>query len=167
MKKTVKVALMLALGLMVAGSACAQVMETTTYDDGRVYTGQRNSKGKIEGQGMMTWPNGDRYEGQWKKGMPHGEGTFTYANGIVYHGQWEKNVAKGQGTITMPNGVVIEGTWTSMGDGTGIMTWADGTRYEGGFVSGAPQGQGVKIWPNGDRPHERQRQVCRCQRCVL
>ena len=78
MMKTLKTAVLLALALTVGGNAYAQVVETTTYDDGRVYTGQRNGRGKIEGQGMMTWPNGDRYEGQWKKGNQEGEGTYTW-----------------------------------------------------------------------------------------
>ena len=52
---TMKNIIMLGTLLVVATLAGAQVVETTTYDDGRVYTGQRSGKGKIEGKGLMTW----------------------------------------------------------------------------------------------------------------
>ena len=61
--------------LLLALPASAQFLETTTYDDGSVYTGQRNGKGQRHGKGQMTWPTGDRYDGQWKKGVIDGCGT--------------------------------------------------------------------------------------------
>ena len=75
MKKTTRLMLLAGALFLLSNGVAAQVVETTTYDDGRVYTGQRNGRGKIEGNGLMTWPNGDRYDGQWKKGMQHGNGT--------------------------------------------------------------------------------------------
>jgi hypothetical protein len=48
MKKSVKLAAMVALGLLVSGSVYAQVQETKTYKDGSTYTGQFNGKGKKE-----------------------------------------------------------------------------------------------------------------------
>ena len=152
MKSTMKPIALLATLLVAAWSLQAQVVETTTYDDGRVYTGQRSGKGKIEGKGLMTWPNGDRYDGEWKKGVMDGEGTYTYAAaGYSYTGQWVKGNIKGHGTFRFNNGNVMEGDWTSAGNGTGYLLFADGTRYDGPFLSGAPHGQGVKIWANGDR----------------
>ncbi len=68
--------LVLAFAIVLATAASAQVVETTTYDDGRVYTGQRNGKGKIEGKGLMTWPNGDRYDGTWKGGTQDGKAAY-------------------------------------------------------------------------------------------
>jgi len=151
MNRKVKLVALLALGMLLTFGAYAQVQETKTYKDGSVYTGQINGKGKKEGNGRIEWPNGNSYEGQWKKDKPNGEGTFTYANGIVYQGQWVDNVAKGHGVITMPNGCVIEGEWTEMGNGTGTAVWADGTQYVGTFKDGAPHGEGVMTYPNGDR----------------
>lgn len=152
MRKTMRLALALGAAMMIATAVSAQVVETTTYDDGRVYTGQRNGKGKIEGKGLMTWPNGDRYDGEWKKGLQDGEGTYTYAAaGYSYSGHWVKGYIKGHGTFRFNNGNVMEGDWTAMGTGTGYLVFADGTRYDGPFVNGAPHGQGIKVWANGDR----------------
>ena len=47
--------------------------ETTYYDDGSYYTGQRDAKGRRHGDGLMVFANGDRYEGNWKKGDIDGE----------------------------------------------------------------------------------------------
>jgi len=35
-----------------------------------------------------TYPNGDKYEGEWKGGKEHGQGTKTYSNGDKYEGEW-------------------------------------------------------------------------------
>ena len=127
MKKTI----LLTIGLLFAIGATAQVVETTTYDDGRVYTGQRDGKGKINGKGLMVWPNGDRYDGMWVKGNQEGEGTYYWASGLVYSGQWKKNNIKGHGTFRFPNGNVMEGDWTTMGNGSGYLQWPDGSRFDG------------------------------------
>ena len=35
---------------------------------------------KIEnGQGTYTYPNGEKYEVEWKDGEKHGQGTFTFS----------------------------------------------------------------------------------------
>lgn len=152
MKNNIKQALILTLLLGAVSPMMAQVRETTTYDDGSYYTGERDGKGRRHGNGLMVFANGDRYEGDWKKGDIEGEGTFTYATaGYSYTGHFKKGVVQGHGTFRFNNGNVMEGDWTSMGTGTGYLLFADGTRYDGPFVNGAPQGKGVKIWSNGDR----------------
>ena len=152
MKHAVRLFTALFVAVMIMPALRAQVVETTTYDDGRVYTGQRSGKGKIEGKGLMTWPNGDRYDGMWKKGVFEGEGTYTWAaQGYSYTGQWSKGYIKGHGTFRFNNGNVMEGDWTAMGTGTGYLLFPDGTRYDGPFVNGAPHGKGIKAWANGTR----------------
>ena len=87
------------------------MVETTTYDDGRVYTGQRSGKGKIEGKGLMTWPNGDRYEGNFDRGHMSGKGKFVGANGVSYDGNWLNDQYNGQGKYISAEGEVMEGIW--------------------------------------------------------
>ena len=48
--------------------------------------------GKYHGQGTMTSPYGDKYEGEWKDGMRSGQGTQTYPDGGKYEGSWKNGV---------------------------------------------------------------------------
>ena len=40
------------------------------------------------GQGTYIYPNGEKYEGDWKNGKYHGHGTFTYPDGSKYVGKF-------------------------------------------------------------------------------
>ncbi|CAM9966138.1 unnamed protein product, partial [Sphacelaria rigidula] len=31
---------------------------------------------KRHGEGCQEWPNGERYDGQWKNDVPHGRGVW-------------------------------------------------------------------------------------------
>ena len=43
--------------------------------------GQRN------GYGVYTYPNGDKYEGEWRDGRRHGQGEYIYKDqGLRYKG---------------------------------------------------------------------------------
>ena len=47
-------------------------------------------KDKRQGWGMYIWANGDKYVGNWHRGIMQGEGTFIWARGDVYQGSWLK-----------------------------------------------------------------------------
>ena len=42
----------------------------------------------MNGQGTITWDNGDKYVGAWKDDKKHGQGTITYANGKKERGYY-------------------------------------------------------------------------------
>ena len=52
----------------------------------------------------MTYPNGNKYEGEWKDGMMHGKGVLTDLDGNKYEGEWEKGEMHGTGKMTYKNG---------------------------------------------------------------
>ena len=81
----------------------------------------------INGKGTFIWPNGDKYNGNWKNEKPHGLGTFIWVNGTKYIGDWEFGIQNGQGTVT----------------------WANGDKYIGGRKNGEADGQGTFIYANG------------------
>ena len=58
------------------------------------------------GQGTMTFANGDTYTGGWKDGDRHGQGTMTYPNGDTHTGEWKDDKENGQGTYTYADGTV-------------------------------------------------------------
>ena len=81
----------------------------------------------VNGKGTKIWPNGDKYNGNWKNEKPHGLGTFIWVNGTKYIGDWEFGIQNGQGTVT----------------------WANGDKYIGGRKNGKADGQGTFIFANG------------------
>ena len=40
----------------------------------------------------MLWPNGQKYDGEWQKGLMHGMGVHRWPNGTCREGIWERNV---------------------------------------------------------------------------
>ena len=45
--------------------------------------------GKPNGQGTLTYPNGEKYVGEWKDGKPNGHGTQTFPNGGKFVGEYK------------------------------------------------------------------------------
>ena len=43
----------------------------------------------MEGEGLFTWADGRRYEGQYLSDKKHGYGVFTWPDGRKYEGQWK------------------------------------------------------------------------------
>ncbi len=46
-----------------------------------------------------TWPNGDKYTGEWKGDFKHGKGTYFYANGNKFMGEYQNGIKHGYGTF--------------------------------------------------------------------
>ena len=53
------------------------------------------------GYNVITFDNGDVYEGNISEGMFHGQGKYTSHNGLVYEGYFVCNVPKGDGELTI------------------------------------------------------------------
>jgi antitoxin component YwqK of YwqJK toxin-antitoxin module len=47
--------------------------------------------GQKEGEGIMFYPDGGKYIGQWKNDQPSGQGTYYYADGKILSGEWKNN----------------------------------------------------------------------------
>ena len=54
-------------------------------------------RGVKEGNGIFIYPDGSKYEGQWKAGNRCGQGKYLYANGDWYKGNWKDNLKDGKG----------------------------------------------------------------------
>jgi hypothetical protein len=71
--------------------------------------------GKKDGQGVKTWPNGDRYEGGFVDDKKQGTGKYTWGRGPwegqSYEGQYLDDRRNGQGTYRWPTGDVYRGPW--------------------------------------------------------
>ncbi|PCJ11441.1 MAG: hypothetical protein COB04_19115 [Gammaproteobacteria bacterium] len=85
--------------------------------------------GVREGQGTLSWDNGDVYEGQFLAGKRHGKGRLVWSSGEAYEGDF----LKGKRT------------------GFGSYTWNNGQKYLGQWLDDQPNGQGFCYDPQGSR----------------
>ncbi len=117
--------------------------------------------GVREGQGTLTWSNGDKYVGAFKNGLRHGHGILYQlnfksqlpgsmeqafylmtrmihvTNQPTYHVTGEYYDVKG-GTYT--------GNWSlSMKNGEGEMKWNNGDVYTGSFQQDKMHGEGTMV----------------------
>lgn len=61
--------------------------------------------------GTFTFPDGKKYDGEWKDGRPHGFGTMHNPRfGLTYEGQWKNGKRHGTGTLTGISGF-WKGEW--------------------------------------------------------
>jgi len=101
---------------------------------------------------VMTFPNGDRYEGEFEDGLFNGEGTYYYANGDRYDGEFRDDMKHGRGILKFANGDQYNGEFANdRMNGAGTMIYASRNKYVGEFRNGMRLGRGVLTFPNGDR----------------
>jgi len=127
-----------------------------TYANGNKYVGEFEDD-KLHGQGTWTSANGDKYVGEFKDGKLHGQGTYTWANGEKYVGEFEDDKLHGQGTWTSANGDKYVGEFKD-GKRNGQGTYyylADnkfkGDKYVGEYKDDKQNGQGTYTFANGDK----------------
>lgn len=88
-----------------------KTQKTITYDGGKLsYTGSVVNH-RLNGQGKLTYDNGDVYEGGFDNGVFTGKGTFTSHQGWTYEGSFQNGLADGQGKLTTKAKKVYEGTF--------------------------------------------------------
>ena len=72
------------------------------------YKGQMQNY-RLNGQGTLTYDNGDTYTGEFKNGSFNGQGTFKSHEGWIYQGEFKSGQADGQGKLTTENKVTYKG----------------------------------------------------------
>lgn len=80
-----------------------------TFDGGKISYQGTVQANKLNGQGKVTFANGDSYEGDFKNGIFDGKGKFTAKDGWTYVGEFKKGQAEGQGKLTTQTKTVYEG----------------------------------------------------------
>ena len=109
---------------------------THTWPDGTKYDGEWKD-GNKHGKGIFTWPDGEKYEGEWKDGKFHGRGIYTWPDGTKYDGEWKDDKKHGKGVYTFHSGAKYEGEFKDdKYHGIGVYTYSDGEKYEGEFKDG-------------------------------
>ena len=95
---------------------CANgLAEGTGFARGRAeYRGDFHA-GMKHGRGVKTWPNGDRYEGDFVDDRKEGVGAYSFGRGPSagerYDGEWLADRRHGYGDYRWPTGDVYRGPW--------------------------------------------------------
>ncbi|MGT2847327.1 MORN repeat-containing protein [Streptococcus massiliensis] len=84
---------------------------TLKLDKGRIIYKGTLVRSKMNGKGVLTFENGDKYDGNFRNGTFDGQGTFTAASGWKYEGNFSNGQADGKGKLTTESNVVYEGTF--------------------------------------------------------
>ena len=113
-----------------------EMNKTIVSPGGTVYTGQVNENGQYHGCGILTYPNGTKYVGEFQNGACFGEGCWTYPQGIRYCGRYQGTaVLNGHGISMYPDGRIYAGRWKDgLPDGYGTWVYVDGSVKTGQWV---------------------------------
>lgn len=104
----------------------------------------------MDGTGTWTGAGGDRYEGGWKAGERHGQGRFTGPGGECYDGEWKAGMENGRGRYSDPEDGWIDAMWHD-GEALEILGTGAGDTEPAAAVSRAPQPAAA---PAADRSKE-------------
>jgi len=116
-------------------------------DDGKCIEGDC-----LNGEGIYLFPNGDKYDGEFKNGEITGDGVYTYPDRSQYTGEFANGVRHGQGTLKIVDGITYTGQWANdLPNGEGVKTLADGMQYSGEFKNGLMYGSGTLVMPDNSK----------------
>ena len=127
---------------------CEDGKGTYAYPDGSKYDGQFRAE-MPDGWGTWYYPGGERYIGSFADGLPHGRGTFFDQDGTETTGEWEEGDYIGQAPSNEDKVGCIKGDCE---DGEGVYVYEDHEAvYTGTFSNGKAHGSGICRYANGDR----------------
>ena len=92
--------------------------------------------GKLSGEGLVEWGEGDFYEGVFDDGELV-DGIKIFTTGITLEGTYKENEIYGYGTKTLANEFILEGLFLDgVPNGYGVITFVNGDVYEGDWKKG-------------------------------
>eukprot|EP00347_Sterkiella_histriomuscorum_P007049 403350443 len=118
---------------------------------------------KRHGPGVISFKNGDTFEGVYIEGKLVGNSTLRYANSSEYTGQFKDNKRHGKGKYTKYDGSIYEGEYANDKlNGFGKYIYRSGHIYIGEFKNDKMYGYGSYMWTNGDIYHGQYKDDQKC-----
>jgi hypothetical protein len=100
--------------------------------------------------GAITFPNGEKYSGEFKKGKIDGKGEYNYLDKSVYVGYFRNGKRNGKGTQGFGNGDFYDGEYKDdMINGIGTYFYINGDKYVGEWKNDEFRGQGTYTTVSG------------------
>jgi S1-C subfamily serine protease len=139
------------LGRTTAATAEALMPRPADLNPARAWYRGEKPEGSKTIHGVVSYPDGARYEGQLIGTKRNGVGVHATADGARYAGEWRDDVMAGHGSVSRANASErYDGEWQgAQRNGHGLQTDATGNRYAGQFRDNRPQGLGVLFNPQG------------------
>ncbi|MEX2367533.1 MAG: C13 family peptidase [Pseudohongiellaceae bacterium] len=116
--------------------------------DGRIYRGEYKNGQWVEG--VLHFPNGQTYDGEFERQRFDGSGKLTFGNRTVYEGEFRAGKMAGEGKMTTADDTVYEGTFSGDRLTQGTITSSDGSVYEGELSNWRPHGEGRLVQADGE-----------------
>ena len=134
------------------GRAQGQGKLKWVYDGGEKTSESTGSltDGKMHGQGVTRYAEGDVLEGPYVDGKRHGQWVLRLADGGVREGPYVDGKPHGQWVLRLADGGVQEGPYVDgKKHGPWVERFADGGVQEGPYVDGKKHGPWVFRWADG------------------
>jgi hypothetical protein len=146
---------------------CQDGIGAYLFNDGKKVIGEF-SNGVLKGYTICFYPNGDKYNGEWKFSGRNGQGTlfgekntqngiwlddaFVGASrGVGGKGCITGNCENGRGKYVYPDNTHYEGSFKNKkAEGYGICYFSDGDIYVGEWKKHTFHGEGTMYYSNGD-----------------
>lgn len=117
---------------------------TVYLQEGGCYSGQWDiSQQRPEGYGIMVYPDGSKYYGDFRSGKKSGRGRLICLDCSLYEGEFYNDKKQGLGWQKKSDGTVYKGQFlNNMEHGEGTLEYLGKTIYSGGFIRGLKHGFG-------------------------
>lgn len=136
-------------GKMVRILSYKSVILKITFPIGDKYEGEFKKSLK-DGKGTEFYHNGDKYIGEYLEGRPCGYGEYYWAQGAIYKGHFCDGLMDGKGTYINSRGDRYEGNYKEgKKHGYGEFTWISGNVYKGNYENDLREGYGEMYWTDG------------------
>ncbi|MDP3897178.1 MAG: hypothetical protein Q8Q62_10935 [Mesorhizobium sp.] len=127
----------------------APALATVVFDDGRRYRGHVAFGSRPHGKGVMTWPTGNEYKGDWANGRRSGKGEYFEAGKLVYSGDWYNDLQNGSGVEHSDEGIYAGSFSFGMRSGLGELRYRNGDFFAGEFKNNRMHGNGTMRYAAG------------------